>query len=144
MKRWFTIAYVWYSSGEGGVEYVRASSAEAAMAAMESKPNAEGNLYIAAVFEGVVKPVLEAAVLPAEPPASSPQPAQGRYIVAVVHRELTHYAVDATSEDDATEKAKECWVEQQNEVSLGSEFADIERIYVDQPDADDAEPVGSA
>jgi hypothetical protein len=143
MKRWFTIAYVWYATGERGVEYIRASSAEAAVAAMEAKPNADGNLFIAAVFEGVVKPVIRAAALPAEPPAGSPQPDKARYIVAVVHRELTHYAVDAASDDDALEKAKISWVEQQNEVSLGSEFADIERIYVDQRVDGDVEQPGN-
>jgi hypothetical protein len=124
MKRCFTVAYIWHGTGEGGIAFVRASSAPAAEAAMQSRTDTEGNLFIAAVFEGVTMDAETAAHLHGD---------QGKkeYVVAIVHRELTHYSVRADSEHAAIEKAKACWVEQVNEVRLGSEFADIERAYVD-------------
>lgn len=68
-------------------------------------------------------------------------------IVTVVWTESNHYEVeDAESDEEAIERAKDFWasgsglgVPGVREVSLGSEFADIDRAYVDEDEFRDTE-----
>lgn len=56
------------------------------------------------------------------------------FVVTVVHTESTHYRVEAENQDDAIERARDLWASDDSEhvVSLGSEFAEIDKIYIDE------------
>lgn len=67
------------------------------------------------------------------------------FAVAIVHRELTNYYIDADSEEQAIALAIVCWRGDPgtgtgtalavacHPVILGNEYAEIEKAYVDEP-----------
>jgi hypothetical protein len=55
------------------------------------------------------------------------------HIITIVSRESTHYAIEASTPEQAIEQAKSDWNDGivDRQVSLGNEFAEIENAYAD-------------
>jgi hypothetical protein len=53
------------------------------------------------------------------------------YIVGVVHTVLSHYTVDAESEEVAIKLARMCFSESEEETMLGNETDEIDRVFID-------------
>ena len=54
------------------------------------------------------------------------------FIVGVIHTALNHYRVTAESWDEAKEKAKIAFAESAPEVSLGNEYDEIDRVFIEE------------